>query len=80
MEKESKYGNVPEFFWTDIKVVLRYISNIARRFHTIVANRVQAIHNHSSPDQWNLVDTKDNPADDESRGLGAEELIKSNRW
>ena len=26
------------------------------------------------------VDTKENPADDASRGLGANELIRSNRW
>ena len=80
LQKELKYGCVPEYFWTDSKVVLGYISNEARRFHTFVANRVQAIRDHTSPDQWHYVDTKDNPADDASRGLGAGELIKSDRW
>ena len=80
MPKELKNGCVPEYFWTDSKVVLGYISNEARRFHTFVANRVQAIRDHTSPDQWHYVETKDNPADDASRGLGAGELIKSNRW
>ncbi|PFX24880.1 hypothetical protein AWC38_SpisGene10529 [Stylophora pistillata] len=32
------------------------------------------------PDQWCYVDTKENPADNASRGLGANELIRSNRW
>ena len=49
-------------------------------FHTFVANRVQAIRDHASPEQWRYVDTKDNPADDASRGLGANELIRSERW
>ena len=45
-----------------------------------VANRVQEIRNHASPDQWRNVDTKENPADDASRGLGAKALIRSDRW
>ena len=51
LQKELKYGCVPEYFWTDSKVVLGYISNEARRFHTFVANRVQTIRDHTSPDQ-----------------------------
>ena len=30
LEKQLRYGNIPEFFWTDSKVVLGYISNDAR--------------------------------------------------
>lgn len=41
---------------------------------------MQAIRDHASPEQWRYVDTKDNPADDTSRGLGANELIRSERW
>ena len=66
--KELKYGCVPKCFWTESKVVLGYISNKARRFHTFVANRVQGIRDHTSPDKWHYIDTKDNPADDASRG------------
>ena len=80
LQKELSYEDINEFFWTDSKVVLGYISNEARRFHTFVANRVQEIRNHASPDQWHYVDTKENPADDASRGLGAKELIRSDRW
>ena len=29
-----------EFFWTDSKVVLGFIANESRKFHTFVANRV----------------------------------------
>ena len=56
LQKELKYGCVPEYFWTDSKVVLRYIYNEARRVHMFVANRVQAIRDHTSPDQWHYVD------------------------
>ena len=68
LRKELKYGCVPECFWTESKVVLGYISNEARRFHPFVANRVQGIRDHTSPDKWHYIDTKDNPADDASRG------------
>ena len=80
LQKELSYEDIKEFFWTDSKVVLGYITNDARRFHTFVANRVQEIRDHTSPDQWRYVDTKENPADDASRGLGAKELTRNNRW
>ncbi len=57
-----------ETYWTDSKVVLGYINNDSRRFKTFVANRVQAIRNHSQPEQWRYVKTCDNPADWASRG------------
>ncbi|XP_015748758.1 PREDICTED: uncharacterized protein LOC107328549 [Acropora digitifera] len=50
VRKELKY-DLSEVFWTDGKVVLGYVSNEARRFHTFVANRVQLIRDHTSPDQ-----------------------------
>ena len=36
-----------EYFWTDSKVVLGYISNSSKRFNIFVANRIQFIHDHS---------------------------------
>eukprot|EP00057_Strongylocentrotus_purpuratus_P028999 XP_011683473.1 PREDICTED: uncharacterized protein LOC100891682 [Strongylocentrotus purpuratus] len=67
-------------FWTDSTIVIRYITNEERRFRTFVANRVAAIRNKSSPEQWHYVDSKSNPADDVSRGLTAEELKTNQRW
>ena len=80
LQKELKYHKIPEVFWTDSKVVLGYISNEVRRFHTFVANRVQLIRDCTSPDQWIYVQTRDNPADDASRGLEAQELVNNKRW
>ena len=51
LRKELEYEQITEVFWTDSKVVIGYISNDARRFHTFVANRVQQIRDRTSPDQ-----------------------------
>ena len=68
-----------EYFWTDSNVVLGYISNESRRFHVFVANRVQEIQNSTSVEQWNHVESKQNPADEASRGVKSQELLPS-RW
>lgn len=51
LQKELRYDNIPEVFWTDSKVVLGYISNDTRRFHTFVTNRVQVIRDRTSRKQ-----------------------------
>ncbi|XP_013409147.1 uncharacterized protein LOC106172792 [Lingula anatina] len=56
-------------FWTDSTIVLQYIRNSATRFHVFVANRLQMIHDVSSPSQWYHVDSDQNPADYASRGI-----------
>ena len=67
-------------FWTDSMIVLNYIMNQDKRFHTFVANRVAAIQEVSQPSQWHHVDTSSNPADDVSRGMAAQDLVHSERW
>ena len=78
VQKELNYANLKQYFWTDSKVVLGYINNDAKRFHTFVANRVQVIRSNTDIKEWRYIDTKNNPADHASRGLNAEELMKSN--
>ncbi|KAK3099229.1 hypothetical protein FSP39_001287 [Pinctada imbricata] len=58
-------------FHTDSKIVLGYIYNTSRRFHTYVANRVARIHATTSPQQWRYIPTDRNPADDGTRSLDA---------
>ena len=60
--------------------MLRYISNDQKRFQVCVANRVQTIRNLLDPSQWKYVDTRENPADDASRGLDAKALNEQQRW
>ncbi|CAB4016892.1 Hypothetical predicted protein [Paramuricea clavata] len=63
LRNELSYQEIKEYFWTDSKIVLGYISNVAKRFHTYVANRIQEIRDATDPLSWNYVDTNDNPAD-----------------
>ena len=46
-------------------MVLGYTSNESRRFHVFMAKRVQEIQNSTSLEQWNHVESKQNPADEE---------------
>lgn len=78
LREELLYSNVEEFFWTDTKVIIGYISNEARRFHTFVANRVQKIRNNTTPQQWFYVSTCENPADKASRRTTVDGLLSSN--
>ena len=80
LRSELKYQEIKEYFWTDSNIVLGYVSNVAKRFHTYVANRVQEIRDATDPTSWNHIDTKDNPADDASRGLEAADLVNGCRW
>ena len=79
--EELDYQNVSEFFWTDSKVVIGYISNTTSHFHVFVANRLQQIHNHTKPQQWQYISSQSNPADAASRGLRAQQLVDDDsRW
>ena len=75
IRQELSLDDVQEFFWSDSKVVLAYIANESRRFHVVVANRVQLIQDSTSVDQRKYVETKLNLADDTSRNLSPNALI-----
>ena len=80
LHKELDFDKIVDIYWTDSKVVLGYINNEARRFHIFVANRVQQIRDESAPAQWRYVESKENPADEASRGLTTREFLKNKRW
>ena len=67
-------------FWTYSMIVLQYIYSCSKRFQTFVANRLSVIHDGSIPKQWRKVGTKENPADDVSRGLSVFGMVSSDRW
>ena len=77
LREELGCANAKEYFWTDSKVVLSYINNDSRRFHTFVANRVQKIRNSTTAQHWHHVPTDKNPADGASRGRTVNELFRS---
>jgi transposase InsO family protein len=78
--KELDYPVDDTYFWTDSTAVLRYIRNETSRYKTFVANRVASILDGSTTEQWNHVPTKENPADDASRGLPVDQFLKNQRW
>ena len=67
-------------FWSDSVVVLKYLNNESRRFHTFVANRIAEIRESSDPCQWKKVPTHLNPADACSRGQSLTDLLIEPRW
>ena len=67
-------------FWTDSTCVLRYIENKDKRFQIFVANRVSAILDQSTATQWRYMETSLNPADEASRGMTVDVLLKNDRW
>ncbi|XP_063965022.1 uncharacterized protein LOC135156447 [Lytechinus pictus] len=67
-------------YWTDSTIVLQYIRNEDKRFHTFVANRIAAIRDQSVPSQWHYIKTQCNPADDVTRSMTADELKANSRW
>ena len=80
LKAELKIEGLETFFWTDSKVVIGYVSNDSKRFHLFVANRVQYIRDHTSPEQWSYVETQLNPADMTSRGLRSADLVDNELW
>lgn len=67
-------------FWTDSITVLKYICSEVKRFQTFVANRVSVIREATQANQWRYVSSKDNPADEASRGMKAEDFLKHSKW
>ena len=45
-----------------------------------VANQVQQIRDNTTENQWNFIESKQNPADMASRGTHADELITCDKW
>jgi len=80
LSRELNYKDPVEVFYTDSSVVLGYIRNEAKHFHTYVGNRVHHIHERSKPEQWHHVSSASNPADVASRGTTAKQLAEHELW
>ena len=66
-------------FWCDSEIVLAYIGDDSKRYHTFVANRVSMIRSQTAADQWHHVPGNINPADIASRGATPKDLLNS-KW
>ena len=80
LQREIQVPLRTSIFWVDSQIVLWYIGNADKRFQTYVSNRVAKILNHSASHDWRYIPTRDNPGDDASRGLSADELLNNDRW
>ena len=80
VSREIEYQLDKTVFWTDSMIVLGYIANTKKRFKTFVANRISAIHESSTPNQWRHVPGKENPADLASRGIRATDAQRLRFW
>ena len=80
LKQELDYQDIIEVFWTDSQVVIGYIHNESKRFHTFAANSVQEIRNHTKPEQWHYIASESNPVDAASRGLTARQLVQDSSW
>jgi len=56
------------YFWTDSTIVLQYLNNRSKRFHTYVANRVGTILRFTDPASWHHIPSAQNAADILTRG------------
>ena len=61
--------------WTDSTIALTWLSALPKSWKTFVANRVSEIQEALQPSCWGHLLTKDNPADFNSRGIEATQLI-----
>ena len=77
-EIEIEFNHV--YYWTDSKIVLKYIQNEGKRYTVYVGNRVVEIREKSELSQWRYCPSKENPGDDASRGLNPAKLASQSRW
>ena len=80
LRKELSLHLEDSCFWTDSQTVLKYIGNNTKQFHTFVANRVASIREATHVVQWRYISSKNNPADEASRGLTADNFLACKRW
>ncbi|XP_043264010.1 uncharacterized protein LOC122404151 [Colletes gigas] len=66
--------------WTDSTIALAWLRKHASTWKVVVANRVSKIQTMLPNAEWYHVPTRSNPADLNSRGVEAAELLQSELW
>ena len=61
IHRELEYRIDEDFYGTDSTVVLGYLNNESKRFHTDVASRVQEIQDSTDKKQWHYIESQLNP-------------------
>ncbi|XP_044573273.1 uncharacterized protein LOC123257597 [Drosophila ananassae] len=73
-------NDVTIYAWSDSTIVLSWLSYLPAQLKTFVGNRTSEILETIPKHAWRHVDSKSNPADCASRGLGVFELIDFQLW
>ncbi|UYV63877.1 hypothetical protein LAZ67_2005876 [Cordylochernes scorpioides] len=58
-----------QFYWTDSKIVLAWITSESKKWQIFVANRVAKIQDLTAAHSWQYISGKQNPADLATRGI-----------
>ncbi|XP_075257361.1 uncharacterized protein LOC142349564 [Convolutriloba macropyga] len=77
-EMDLKFDKI--FLWSDSTTVLSWIKNFKLKHKMYIGNRIAEIRDLTNTNQWNYVNTKDNPADQGTRGLTATEMTEKSLW
>lgn len=68
------------FIWSDSRTVLHWVRNNASRYSVYVSHRLGEIAELTQTQQWRWVPTKENPADDATRGDEHRTITSNDRW
>ena len=77
LRKTLQIDGLKNIFWTDGQVVLAYIRSNSKWFKAFATSCIRQI---KETDQWHYVSSKENPADDASRGLDPRKKTSDSRW
>ena len=81
MKGLNKVLNIEDVrMWSDSMNVLGWLRTSSKDLKMYVSNRVDTIRNVTNPEQWEYVNTKENPADIGSRGATVEQLVQDPLW
>ncbi|XP_075248377.1 uncharacterized protein LOC142341335 [Convolutriloba macropyga] len=68
------------FLWRDSTTDLSWIKNFKLKHKMYIGNRIAEIRDLTCTNQWNYINTKDNPADQGTRGLKVTEMTEKSLW
>ena len=77
-EMDFKFDKI--FLWSDSTTVLNWIKNFKLKHKMYIENRIAEIRDLTSTNQWNNVNTEDNPADRRTRRSKVTEITEKSLW
>ena len=80
VQHEIKMSFSKIYYWTDSKVVLKYIQTEEKRSCVYIGNHIAEIRGESEVQQWKYCPSKENPGDDASRGMKPCDMTSQCRW